>query len=291
MDYVIHLLTIIAIFSLLAVSLDLLIGNCGLLSITHAAFAAIGAYASAIMTTKLGWPVIGGVFVGVLCAGALSTLLAYSALRLSGDTFAVATFGFHIILYRIFENWTELTGGPLGLAGIPPLTSSSILINSALIIFISMAGIYVLNKIRFSTFGLALRLIRDDEVFAQSVGKHVVKSKTIAVVIGSVFAAIAGSLYAHHFSYIDAPSFSMLDSIMIVCMVIIGGAASRWGGVVGAAIIILTPEALRFLGFPPSVAAIIKLALFGLLLVCVARWWPTGLMRARPSFQSDAVKY
>jgi len=203
--------------------------------------------------------------------------------RLHDDYFVIATFGFQIILFNIFNNWMELTRGPLGIPGIPQpvifgwhvATHLEFLILAS--IFAAFAY-FVVWRITSSPFGRVLHAIREDEVFASAHGKNTLYFKVTAFGVSAALAAMAGSLYAHYITYIDPTSFTVMESILIISMVIIGGAGSTWGPLVGAVVLVMLPEALRFVGLPSAVAANLRQIIYGGLLVIMMMFRPRGLV-------------
>lgn len=283
MNYLLHILILINIYAVLAVSLNLLAGYTGLLSICQAAFYGVGAYCTALISLKLGWPWLATVIAGMAIAGVIAALVGASFLRFRDDYFVIATFIFQVIIYSVMQNWIELTHGPQGLSRIPKpvilgwyvYTQWEFLIVSFLF---SGFSFLVVHRLVNAPYGRTLRAIREDEVFAQSLGKNVAGYKLSAFVVGAMLAATGGSLYASYITYIDPSSFTVLESIFILAIVIIGGAGNVWGSVVGAAFLVAMPEALRFMGMPPSVAANVRQILYGLLLVVCMMWRPQGFI-------------
>jgi branched-chain amino acid transport system permease protein len=282
MDYFFHILVLISIYITLSVSLDLLAGHTGILSIAHAAFYGLGAYTSALLAVNLGAPFPAGVLAGMITASLVSLLVSLPSLRLHDDYFIIATFGFQMILSSIFNNWMDLTRDPLGIPDIPQPVIFGWLIESRLefmILAAILAGFayLVVRRITTSPFGQVLRAIREDEVFAQSMGKNTLRFKVTAFAVSTALAALAGSLYAHYITYIDPTSFTVMESILVISMVIIGGAGSPWGPVIGAVTLVILPEALRLLRFPDSVAANLRQIIYGALLVIMMVVRPRGL--------------
>lgn len=238
MDYVFHILVLIGIYSVLASSLDLVAGRTGLLSITHAAFYGIGAYTSALLAVHWGWPFLLTVPAAMGVAAGVSLTVSIPSLRLHGDYFVIATFGFQMILFSIFNNWMELTRGPLGIPGIPQPVILGWDVNSNLEFVVLAAGFaalafLVIALIASSPFGRVLHAIREDEIIAKAYGKDVLRFKITAFAVSSALAAMAGALYAHYITYIDPTSFTVMESILILSMVIIGGGgidvgSARW---------------------------------------------------------------
>lgn len=283
MDYVLHILILVGIYATLSISLDLLVGHTGLLSIAHAAFYGLGAYTSALLAVQLGAPFPAGVLAGMVMAALVLVVVSLPSLRLHEDYFVIATFGFQMIIFSIFNNWIELTRGPLGISAIPrPVilgwavqSHFEFVILSALL---ASFAFFVIRRIITSPFGRVLRAIREDEVFAQAMGKNTLRFKITAFALSAMLAASAGSLYAHYVTYIDPTSFTVMESILVISMVIIGGAGSLWGPMIGAIVLVMLPEALRFLGLPSSAAANLRQIVYGVLLVVMMMMRPSGLM-------------
>ncbi len=283
MNFVLHIFVLVAAYSTLAVSLDLLAGRTGLLSLAHAAFYGIGAYTSALLAVSLGAPFIVGIIASMGIAAVLSLLVSLPSLRLHGDYFVIATFGFQMIAFSVFNNWMDLTRGPLGIPGIPPpnILGWQVDSNPEFAILAALFAIFayvVVGLIATSPFGRVLHAIREDEVLSRAIGKSTVRFKVTAFAISSALAAMAGALYAHYITYIDPTSFTVMESILVLSMVIIGGAGSMWGPLVGAVVLVTLPEALRFVGLPTAAAANLRQIIYGALLVVMMMARPQGLV-------------
>ncbi len=283
MDYLLHVLILMMIYAILAISLDLIAGHAGLLSICHAAFWGIGAYTTAILSVDFGASFWVCIVTGMLLASAVSLVVALPSVRLADDYFVIATFGFQMIVFAFFNNMSSLTRGPLGIPGIPAPTLFGWTLESqgAHLCLAGLGAVFahaVVWRLSSSPFGRVLHAIREDELFVASVGKNtlVLKLKTFAV--GAGLAAMAGSLYAHYITYIDPAGFTIVESIFLLSMVIVGGAGSRWGPTIGVLVLVGLPEALRFLGLPASVAANIRQIAYGGLLVVMMLMRPQGLL-------------
>lgn len=283
MDFLLHILVLFTIYTTLAVSLDLLAGHTGLLSMSQAAFYGLGAYTSALLAVEFGMPFPASILAGMISAALISFVVSLPSLRLHDDYFVIATFGFQIIAFSIFNNWMSLTRGPLGIPGIPRPnilgwkigSQVSYLVLGGIVAFFSY---WVVTRIAESPFGRVLHAIREDELFAAALAKNTLGFKVAAFAVSGALAASAGSLYAHYITFIDPTSFTVVESILIISMVIIGGAGSRWGPLIGAVLLVSLPQALRFLGFPSSVAANIRQIIYGALLVIMMTWRPRGLI-------------
>ena len=283
MEYLLHILVIAGIYIILTLSLNLIVGYTGLPALGHAAFSCIGAYTSSLLALNMGLSPWIGLLIGACVAAVSGIVIGYPAVRLKGDYLALATFGLGVIIYSIAKNWVSLTRGPMGLPGIPGFslfgfdfseTWSYLLL---VIVFVAIT-IFVIRRIVDSPFGRVLRSIREDEIAAETLGKNTVKHKLMVFVIGAFFAGIAGSLYAHYITFIDPSSFTVMESITILLMVIFGGMGVISGSVVGAVVLVVFPELLRFLGMPSSIAAPMRQMIYGLLLVVLMIKRPQGIM-------------
>lgn len=279
--YFIHLLILVGIYVILALSLNLAMGYTGLINIGHVAFYAVGAYTSALLALNFGFPFWVGFIAGGLLAAVFGLLLAIPTLRLRGDYLAIATLGFAIVVENVLRNWTSLTRGPLGLPGIPKpmLFGTSFNGVSFLILVAIFAAVtyFIIRYIVKSPYGRVLKSIREDELVAGSLGKNVIKYKTQALVISAFFAGVAGSLYAHYINFIDPTTFTILESILIISMIIIGGLASVKGSVIGAIILVLLPEPLRFLPIPSFAVGAIRQMIYAFLLIIILVKRPQGI--------------
>lgn len=283
MEYLLHILILIGIYVILSVSLNLITGYSGLLSIAHAAFYGVGAYVAALLALKLHSPFLPNIVSAVILSGFLGALVGIPSLRIRDDYFAIATFAFQVITFSIMNNWVSFTGGPMGLPGIPQPTIFGWEINNHyeflfLISLLCIITLWISHKIVTSPFGRMLKAIREDEVFALAMGKNVASSKILIFVIGASMASVAGVMYAYYISFIDPTSFTIMESIFIISIVIIGGAGNIWGSVLAAAVLVILPEALRFLGMPSAIAANMRQIIYGALLVIFMLFRPQGFI-------------
>lgn len=280
--YLIHLAIITTIFVILAVSLNISLGYTGLLNLGHIAFYGIGAYASAILTTRYDQHFFVGVLVGGMIAAFFAWFLTVITNRLKGDYFALGTLGFSFVLYAVFLNWSGLTRGPLGIPGIPKpelfgmvmKTNTQFLAFVLIIAVLCCSFLYVVVR---SRYGRVLEGVRDNAIGITALGKNIFKLKYQSMMLSAFFAAIAGSLYAHYISYIDPTTFYLNDIIIILTIVIVGGLASFRGSIVSAIIIILLPELLRFVDLPSSVIGPARQIMYAILLLLILHYRPRGL--------------
>ena len=249
----------------------------------HAAFSCIGAYTSSLLALNMGLSPWIGLLVGACVAALSGILIGYPSVRLKGDYLALTTFGLGVIVYSIAKNWVSLTRGPMGLPGIPGFSLfgfqlSEIWSYLLLVLVFVMITIFVIRRVVNSPFGRILRSIREDEIASEVLGKNISKYKLLVFIIGAFFAGIAGSLYAHYITFIDPSSFTVMESVTILLMVIFGGMGSISGSVVGAVILVVFPELLRFVGMPSSIAAPMRQMIYGLLLIVLMLKRPQGIM-------------
>jgi len=283
MTYLLHILIMVGIYVILAISLNLISGYAGLLSISHAAFYGIGAYAAALLALNVHTNFVVNLALGMVIAGIIGVLVAWPALRIHDDYFVIASFGFQIIIFSVMNNWIGLTRGPLGLPGIPQPELLGHRIDShweylALVWLLAFFTFIACRRLVTSPYGRVLKAIREDEVFAVSLGKNIAYFKLTVFAIGASLAAVAGALYACYITFIDPTSFTVAESIFIISIVIIGGLGNLWGSVLGAAILIALPELLRFLGISQSYVANIRQILYGSMLVLMMFVRPQGLI-------------
>jgi branched-chain amino acid transport system permease protein len=282
-EYILHILVLTGIYIILTLSLNLIVGYTGLADLGHGAFFAIGAYVSSLLAIDLGISPWMGLIVGAFIAALAGIVIGASSIRLKGDYFALLTFGFAFIVYEIVLNWTSVTRGTIGLSNIPKFSVFGFSLDSTFFSLILVTAfvlitIFIINRIVDSPFGRILRSIREDEIAAEALGKNTAKQKITAFIIGASFAAVAGSLYASYFTFIDPSSFTVMESILILLMVIFGGMGSVIGSIVGATTLVLFPELLRFLGMPSGIAAPTRQMLYGLLLIILIIKRPQGLL-------------
>ena len=274
MEYILHLLILITIYVMLAQSLSLTAGFAGMISLAHAGFYGIGAYATAILSVNYNLPFILTFPIGMLICGIVALIVSTIALRTVDDYFIICTLGIQIVIFSLMNNWVGLTNGPMGIPGIPSIVIFGIDFNSKLLflilgILLSVSIFVLIRLIVKSSFGRVLKALSEDEIYTQSIGKSVYLSKVIAFTISAMFAAIPGVLYAHYISYIDPTTFTVDESIFILSIVIIGGMRNHWGIIFATILLVLLPEALRFVGLPNNLAANLRQIIYGIILILV----------------------
>jgi branched-chain amino acid transport system permease protein len=275
-QYFLHVLIMTEIWVILAVSLNLIMGYAGQVSCAHGAIYGIGAYTSAVLCMRLGF----SFWISLPAATFLSMIfgffIGFPSFRASGMYFVFATMGFGFAFYDIFNNWIEVTGGPLGLTNIPvpePILGFTFASKSTYyyLVFIFMFfTMYLTHRLALSRWGNAFVGIREDDILAKSLGINILKYKTIAMVISSGLTGMAGVLYAHYALFIDPVSFTVYADIIMLFMIVAGGMGTFLGPIVGAVLMTVLPETLRF-------ATEFREALFGLLLLFFLMFMPMGI--------------
>jgi len=275
-SYFLNVFVFIGINTMLAVALNLLLGYAGQISLGHAAFFGLGAYCSGILTTQFSIDPWLAMMLAGFCAMGLAFVIGFPILKLKGHYLAMATLGFGIILYIIFNETVGWTGGPSGLSGIPNLHIGSIHFdndwNTYYLIWIFTLGVMLLSiNLSQSRIGRALRAIHDSEVAARVMGVNARLLKVQIFTVSALLSAVAGSLYAHTMTFISPVAFGFNFSVELVTMVIIGGLGSIYGSFLGAAILTMLPELLRvFQDF--------DIVIYGLMLILITMYLPGGLI-------------
>lgn len=276
-----NVLVFVGIHTMLAVALNLLLGFAGQISLGHAAFFGLGAYISGILTTTYAVNPWLAMAAAAIAVGIIAFIVGFPILKLKGHYLAMATLGLGIIVYIVFNEAVDLTGGPSGLSGIPNLTLGTIVFDSDiknfyLIWTFTLITILLAVNLAHSRIGRALRAIHDSEVAARVMGVDARLLKVQIFAFSAFFSTIAGSLYAHTMTFVSPASFGFNFSVELVTMVIVGGLGSIYGSLVGAAILTLLPEMLRtFQDY--------DIVIYGLILILITMFMPGGLVRGIPS--------
>ena len=272
--YLIYLLNLAGIFGLVAIGLNLLVGFSGQISLGHAGFFAIGAYACALLTSKLGLPFWLSIPLAAALATMIGALIALPALRLKNLYLAIATLGFGIVTQKMIFEWRTMTGGGGGLHVPAPAFGSFVLNDGSQMTWVILAvliiGTWAATRLESGRTGRALVMLRESEIAAGCLGIRVARYKVIAFALSAFYCATAGGLYANLVRYINPEGFNTNMSIMFLAMIVIGGLGSVRGALLGAAFYVLVPEALR--GFKDGPALV-----FGLALLIVMVTMPKGL--------------
>lgn len=274
-------LVYVGIYAMLALALNLLLGYAGQISLGHAGFFGLGAYISGILTATHGIDPWVAMVVAALFVTLLAFIVGFPILKLKGHYLAMATLGLGVIIYIVFNEAVDQTGGPSGLSGIPNLQLAGIVFdtdlkNYYLIWTFALISMGLSLNLVHSRIGRALRAIHDSEVAARVMGVNARLLKVQIFALSAGLSAIAGSLYAHTMTFVAPASFGFNFSVELVTMVIIGGLASIYGSLLGAALLTVLPEMLR--AFQDY-----DIIVYGLLLIVMTMFMPGGLVKGVPA--------
>lgn len=273
-DYFIHIAITIGVYIMLSLSLNVIVGYAGQFALGHAAFYGIGAYISALAMVNLNMSFWIALPLSAMVTGIFGILLGSPVMRLKGDYLGIVTLGFGEIVRMIFVNWVKLTKGPMGIPGIPSpelfgYTFSSKIDFYFLILFLAVLTVFIINRVIHSGIGLNLLTVREDETVAKSIGIKPAKYKLMAFALGAFFAGAAGAFWASYISFISPDAFKYADSVNILAMVVLGGTASIPGSILGASILTIAPEILRY-------ASDYRMMLLGIAIVLMMIFKPSG---------------
>lgn len=280
------------VYVLLAVSLDLQYGMTGLINFGLVGFFAIGAYAAAISTVRMGWPAPVGFALALVLPAAVAWPLGRIALRLKDDYLAIVTLGFSEIVRLVIISEKGLTNGGQGIPGVPRLVNlgGSVFVNDLVFAGILLAAcaavVGVVRLLRLSPFGRLIQAIRDDETALLALGKNPARQKTQVLMIGGAIAGLAGAFYAHYISFVTPDQYIPVVTFYVWMAVILGGVGRLSGAVLGAVLLVAFLEGSRMLrDILPGVSEVsmssIRLAAVGLALILFMRWRPQGLRGER----------
>ena len=282
--YMLSTAIFIGIASILTLGLCMLMGYAGQISLGHAAFYGLGAYASAILTVKLGLSPWLAILAGIVITGVMAFLIGKIIFRLSGHYLAVATLGLGIVVFLAFNEFGDITGGPTGLPGVPRLAVGDFVFDTdvkyyylvwAVLIVLMVVSLNIVN----SRVGRGLRAIHGSEAAANSVGIDSSSYKLQVLILSAIYASIAGSLYVHYMRFVSPTPFDFHASVRLVVMAAVGGLASVWGAPFGAAAILLLTTVLRD-NLPrviPNASGEHTVIAYGIILVVIMIYMPQGL--------------
>jgi branched-chain amino acid transport system permease protein len=283
MDYFFLVLTLICIYIILTQSYNLVLGYTGMIHVGHVGFMAIGAYGSALLTTKAGLGFWAGVSFGMMSAALVGFLLALPTVRFRDDYLVAATLGMGQIIRIVILNEREITGGSTGVTKIPrpEVFGVTLLNNFELFVFVlvlSLLALAIMWRIIHSPFGKVLESIREDEIASASLGKNVWMKKIQVLVLGAAFAGLAGALFAHTTQFIDPDTFDIHLMIYVFLIVVFGGSGKFWGPILGSIILYGFFEALRFVPFPSHILGPLRRILFSVVLIAMIILKPKGML-------------
>jgi len=274
--YLMRTIIIIGIYIILALSLNLIIGFAGQLSMGHAAFYGIGAYVTALLTVNFGISFWIALLASVIVAALFGLLLGIPTLRLKGDYLAITTIGFGEIIRLILINWVGVTRGPAGIPGIPSPSFFGYTISSNaqwfyLLLVVVILVIILSQNLLKSRLGRGLIAVRDNEIAAEAMGINPTILKIMAFALGAAIAGIAGSMFAGYVHYVNPDNFTYMESVIILTMVVLGGSGSIPGVIVGAIVLAALPEMLREV-------QLYRYAIYGLMLIILMISRPQGMI-------------
>jgi len=278
-NYFIDVLTVAGIYVVLALGLNITVGLAGLLDLGYIAFYAIGAYTYALLNIHFGVSFWVGMPLGGITATLFGVILGFVTLRLRGDYLAIVTLGFIQIVHMVLNNWDNMTQGPNGILNIARPAVGSFSFQSPihfyyLILLICFLTLAIIIRLDRSRIGRAWIAIREDELAAEAMGIPVTKYKVLAFTLGAAFAGIAGTFFAAKFAFVSPESFTFLESVLVLAMIVLGGMGSIPGAILGAATLVILPELLRGM-------ADYRMLIFGALLVTMMIFRPQGVMARR----------
>jgi branched-chain amino acid transport system permease protein len=287
MDFLYSYLTLAAIYVVLGLSTNLLVGIVGIFSVSQAAVFGVGAYIVAhFVMASDPLPFLPALATAALCCIALNILVTLPSLRVSGDYFVVTSFGIQLLATAVFTNWTAGTGGASGMPGIPPpdivgyqlQTTAELMLLCLAALLVACTCFWLIMR---APYGRLLRAIREDELAVAAAGKNVLGAKVSAAALAGAFAGVAGGLYATFLSFIDPSSFDLDASILLLTMVVVGGARTLVGSIVGPFLLLALPQILSLLDIPTAIAATARQLIYGLLLIAFMMFRPQGLFGER----------
>ena len=286
MDFLYSYLILAEIYVLLGLSTNLLVGIVGIFSVSQAAVFGVGAYIVADFLLTGALPFLPSLAIAAACCVLLNVLVTLPSLRVAGDYFVVTSFGIQLLATAAFTNWTGGTGGANGLPGIPPAGLFGFMLTDTwqylvLTTVVATLGCLCFWLIMRAPFGRLLRAIREDELAVAAAGKGVLRAKVEAAALAGAFGGIAGGLYATFLSFIDPSSFDLDASILLLTMIVVGGARTLAGSILGPFLLLALPQALALVAIPTSIAAAARQLIYGALLIAFALFRPQGLLGER----------
>ena len=279
--YLMNVLVFVGIHTMLAIALNLLLGFAGQISLGHAGFFGLGAYLSGVMTSAYGINPWLAMLAAACAVGVLAFALGFPILKLKGHYLAMATLGMGIIIYIVFNETVDVTGGPSGLSGIPNISLGTMVFDSDvsnyyLIWGFTLVTVLLSLNLASSRIGRALKAVHDSEVAARVMGVNARLLKVQIFALSAVICSVAGSLYAHTMTFLSPASFGFNFSVELLTMVVIGGLGSIYGSFLGATLLTLLPEFLR-------AAHDFDIVIYGSMLMLMTMFMPGGLVRGIPA--------
>lgn len=293
MNYALYLLILFEIYLVVAISANIIVGYLGLLTLAHAGYFAVGAYVCALTSMLLGWNFLASALAGSLAAVVLSLPLSIASWRFRGDFFVLISLAVQVVIFTVLKNWhdtraplgswTNMTNGDFGIIGIkrPEIFGYVFQTPLSIAIFYSVLVLLVMvvcSSLLRSPWGRLIRAVRDDELAAKGLGKNIRLLKLQAIALSCGLAGFAGAMFASFNAFVDPKLASLDQSTLFLAMIVVGGLGGNiLGPVLGALVLILLPEGLRYVNFPLTLAAETRLAIYGLLLILLMQFRPQGI--------------
>jgi len=271
---IVDMLVFTALYTIAGLGVSFLLGQCGIVSLAQSVFYGIGAYSSAYCATHFGWPMPAGLLIGIGLSATIAAVVGWPVLRLSGYFLALATLALAIIAHVLFTEWDGITGGTLGVGGIPPISLFGFALNSParfyfLVWPIAILLLWLHYNLLHSRTGFAVRAMRDAPAAARVLGVDIHALKVKVFVLSAVLGALAGSLFAHYVSFVSVDSFGVDRAINFLLLAVLGGSRTLAGPILGALFITMTPHLLGRFGD-------IHALLFAVLLIVSVIFLPQG---------------
>ncbi|MBS7707483.1 branched-chain amino acid ABC transporter permease [Chelatococcus asaccharovorans] len=285
MNFFLSFVILAEIFSIAALSTNLLMGIIGIFSVAQAAIMGIGAYTVALLMMS-GVPFFVALLAAIVLCAAVNVISSLPSLRLAGDYFIITSFGTQLVATAVFINWQGLTGGASGLFDIPLATiggwtfatARQFVLLSTLCLVAVAGSFWLLMR---SPYGRLLHAIRQDEIAAVAAGRRVLRAKVGVAAVSGAYAGIAGGLYATYISFIDPTSFDIHVSVLVVTMLVVGGARTLSGSIIGPFLLIAVPQLLAMIDLPSTLLGPMRQLVYGLILIAFMVWRPQGIAGRR----------
>jgi branched-chain amino acid transport system permease protein len=286
--YLMHVATYFLVYAVLALGCNLILGYAGLWHIGFGAFFAIGAYTGAILGRSSSLPFLLAFLASGVVAGVVGFIFTATLVTENDDYFSVATFAFGTVIYVLLANWRSLTNGVNGITGIATISILGVKIARGwpfLLLMLAFCSVMflIIYLVVKSPYGRALKAMRDDNVGLGATGRSTPSFKMWVNALGGFLAGLTGCLFAHYSGFVDPSGYTTDISFLVMAMVVVGGMGTLWGPVLGAFVLVAVPEMLRFVGLPSTTGGLVRQGLYGLLLVLILFWKPSGLLGKRAS--------
>jgi branched-chain amino acid transport system permease protein len=281
MNFFLSFVVLAEIFSIVALSTNLLMGVVGIFSVAQAAIMGIGAYVFGVLS-MMGVPFPLAMAAVIVVCAFINLLSSLPSLRLAGDYFIITSFGTQLVATAVFINWSSMTGGASGLSGIPIIelfgfsfaTSRQFVVLSTVALLLVAVSFWLILR---SPYGRMLNAIRLDEIAVIASGRRVLNAKIGVSAVSGAYAGIGGALYAAYISFIDPASFDIHVSVLVVTMVVVGGARTLAGSIIGPFLLMAIPQLLTMIDIPSTLLGPVRQLSYGLILIAFMLWRPQGI--------------